>query len=75
MSSNDSQPWSLIHMRITCFQKLLDNNKQLHMNSTALSIAYDKRNIAEYQHLLGLSEILKKEYRDIYTKCEKDIEP
>ena len=74
-SENLVGPWSLIHMRITCFEKLLDNHKQLFMNSNALSLAYDKRNTAEYQRLLGLSEILKKEYHDMYKKCEKDMEP
>lgn len=75
MSDNEYNGFSLLHSRITCFQKLLDNSKQIHMNTNKLSITYDNRSQQEYQRLLGLNEILKKEYRDIYTKCEENMKP
>lgn len=75
MSDNEYNGFSLLHDRITCFQKLIDNSKQLHMNTNKLSIAYDNRNEQEYQRLLRQNEIIKKEYLDIYTKCEEDMKP
>ena len=70
-----SHPWSTLDMNITCFEKLLDNQKQLLNNSQKLSDAYDNQNNTEYQRLFIISEKLKKEYRKIYRKCERNMKP
>lgn len=70
-----SHPWSTLDMNITCLEKLLDNQKQLLINSQKLSDAYDNQNNTEYQRLFKISEKLKKEYHEMYTKCERNMKP